>query len=317
MENCLVTKLKGVVNNDSLIRFGEVKLEIRHAKTDDTMILHVGIPASKRNDLSVRAVGGTITELETLPASNFKLYQVGTGVFDVYVSSKYDITGLSCYKNAQGNPYDVTVNDLIYVSVEELQYCTNINSLNRVYAYGDVSKLSGLAFITIDITAPIMPAQTVGLFKTLKGNINSINKTNLKNLLFQNSAFDLTGNISYFADAALNSLKLINTPVKQGIGVEGNIASMATVLTFIGDVNFGNTKVTGNVEDMLKGMYVNGRRSGSFYFGGEGYAYLNGQLMTQGWNTCTFSDSGVTITKRADSSLVATYTAANDSWTYA
>lgn len=317
MVNCLVTKFKGTVDDDSLPRYGEVKLEVRHANTGDTMILRVSISLDKKNNLSVRAVGGTITELETAPAAPFRDYQIGTGVFDVYVNSKYDITALNCCRNTLGAGYNGTINDIIFVSVEELQYCTNISSLVQVFAYGDISKLSGLAFVNFHNTAPVN-AQTVGLFKTLKGNINSINKTNLKALIIQDGAFDLTGDISYYADAALlEGIKFTNAAVKLGIGVEGNIASLASITTFLNDVNFARTKVTGNVEDMLKGMFTNGRRSGSFSFNGDAYAYLNGQLMTQGWTTCTFSDSGVTITKRTDSSLVATYTEATDSWTYA
>ena len=305
---CLVTNLKGVVDNDNLPKFGEVKLEVRHTR-NDTMILVIGA-GEYFSSLEVRAVGGTVTKIDDTH------YELGNGNFTIFVNHKYDITGFRVF-GANNTSYAQDIYNTIIIDSEELKYSPNLDTAT-IKVKGNTNNLANCNFKWLNQPDNVInTAEEYAKEVFLSGDIAYITKESLIMLMLQDKADYLTGNISSFTNCPnLIAMKVKGSQFKTS-ELTGNIASLATVLSLTGDVNFGRTKVTGNAEDMLKGMYVNGRRSGYFSFNGDSYAYLNGQLMGQDWLDCTFSDSGVTITKRTDSSLVATYTAATDSWTYA
>ena len=108
MGNCLVTKLKGVVDNDNLPVFGELKLHVMKVNPN-TQICVEGVPFE-----NISVVGGT-TELTPVRTPFDGWISVATaGNHTLKVQGKYDITQL----------YDVGLED-----EEDIKYITGLTTL--------------------------------------------------------------------------------------------------------------------------------------------------------------------------------------------
>ena len=150
MENCLVTKLKGSVQNDSLRRLGELFFNVNLAGTETKVPLGIVAFLNVNKEVKIRVIGdGFITnskqdeptekEITVNPATLWNnytaLYVKGTGTITVGIGDKYDIKELSLYNNTTGSLYNYILLDL-----SELQYLQNIEEIIALCS-GDLNEL--------------------------------------------------------------------------------------------------------------------------------------------------------------------------------
>ena len=207
MENCLVTKLKSVVNNDNLVRIGEYKM-------------HINLSSAK-SDIKITGSGGTITILgnnnyyftqngkqtKTIEYSNNNTATWPAGEYDVLFTNKYGLTGC---ENASGIDLEVFAfsNNLYYINVTE-------------NAHGDITFLNGknlsLGIVLIgdenkNVTGPLsVVASAVSANKTIKlintsivGDIALLSHTGSALLSVVGSPY-ITGSIEGLVDALVSN----------------------------------------------------------------------------------------------------------------
>lgn len=155
MEKCLVTKLKGIVNNDSLLKIKEMPISA----------VTVNVPDGQQNpyilkfivawDTSLRIAGegyftdSTFTEnkgkeVALLGSESFgqNVTVSKNGDFKVIVADKYAIRSLETYGSDYPSKFSF--------NIEDFKYCKDINiiSLDKVTVVGDVSALANLTSLT-------------------------------------------------------------------------------------------------------------------------------------------------------------------------
>ena len=150
MGNCLVTKLKGSVDNDELLKLGELKLHVDSVNIpitrNEQRILIVGSDYTPDGNINVRTKGSYMSLSSDLssPTSSIDV-PIGTevriylldGIYDVYVSNKYHIKVLGAgYEGGEEVPIWNLEN------IEDLYYTPNMTSLGipNSTIIGDISK---------------------------------------------------------------------------------------------------------------------------------------------------------------------------------
>lgn len=139
MDNCLVTTLKGVINNDTLPILGRCNFVAENNRTDSSKTFQVSCPAGSGQ--VANAISGTFadgTTQKSFPA-NGGLIDITTAAKDAIVSlPKYKIDRMLAHIEQQkvGQSFIFTTDDLEYAS--ELSYVT----INYTAISGDIAKLS-------------------------------------------------------------------------------------------------------------------------------------------------------------------------------
>lgn len=256
MGNCLVTKLKGSVNNDSLPILGEMRIKVLSGYNDDNRQIRLFVDSQK--DLVAKVVkgSGTITNLEsgasgqtvTIYAGTSPYIQFSNGDFEVSVTDRYNINGLG-YKPGTDNEakgYSIDASQLTYVGGH--WYLGG----NKFYGdwNGDYSKLAGI--YCTDVSE--MPTW-------------HLDRCKFENLVsFNLSSKVAEGSIMAFANCVnLASIKCFMA------GLTGDVASLAAAL-------WSKGKTSGTLEwvGSISGVTYNGQplASDTFYvdFTPSGYS---------------------------------------------
>ena len=134
MENCLVTKLKGVVNNDNLIKIGEGIINVINRSTPFKMNIGGADGMLTMMDGKTVNVGGS--ELTTVALGSI----TGTfpaGTYRIKISGKYGLTTFADY-------YQYGVNEF-KIPVDMIKYSPNMVTLGFVPVDGNIKALKGLS----------------------------------------------------------------------------------------------------------------------------------------------------------------------------
>lgn len=254
MENCLVTKLKGNVSNDNLVKIGNFRIKV-NATT---------IPAGQELDmqtltLSFKNGGGTtkmtvakgnghigfaqndITHTELIiNSTERKLVWFENVNMEVEVENKYKILWISGYRLFSSNPIaSVNVDDFKFVNAQmervSLRGVNNIGNIESINAQsislqntsirGDIECLRGKALGEID--GYFLLSNNKGLY----GNISALNSINATNIDIQST--DISGDIATFVNSNINRIEARYSKVYGT--VEGFAAAMKAVKS-TGDV---------------------------------------------------------------------------------
>lgn len=305
MKNCLVTKLKGTVNNDTLPKLGVLKM-----KASPVTISHASQATMKltTNDtITVKALGGgyfsdrgyeyietdKLTEKVINASNNVTLYFKNAS-YDVEVTNKYSITSITiniAYINAMS---------VLSFDLSELAYCNNLTNVSIEYTNctGDLSLLSALpSLVEFDATGS----------EQLTGDIISV--CGISSLTgFRVSGSGIIGNIGSFGNSNITAFAIGDTNVEGDIAgisgsriktmfllkskVTGNIESLAPMvqLTSI----YCTHAINGTVEGLAQGMINNGRTSGTLTITTPSGA-VTYQGQGRGGYTITFSGSNYSV----------------------
>lgn len=239
MGKCLITKLNGVTNNDSLLAIGEMRVKF-YKETNPTKrsrTLRIGTSGQ----ITLKVVGdGNFTD-ENLTANLGKSVVVSNEIKSVYVSNsdielsisdKYNFYSIS---DVLVSPDNALVDINREINTDDLKYCKNITHIGfqKTKVVGNIDAFSNLAKM---VSLTVESTGLVGDIKDL-GSLTSLSALNLQN----SSVF---GNI-----ASLSSLSLLSTISLNGTKVTGDVSSLAG-LKKVSSMNLPN--VFGTI-DSLKG----------------------------------------------------------------
>ena len=234
MAKCLITKLNGSVDDNELLRMGEMRIKVESvgSATKDTQ----GLGVAFIEPTAVEIVGNGYFTDNTLTENKGKNMVVSgsQGVIvnqatTIAIRNKYKLTGLNVFIPS-GSPYGKNK----VLNIDDLKYSTSLNSLNLVSAQasGDIASLKNLTALA---TLSLGNTQVVGDIANLK------NLTSLKTLRL--SLTKVNGDIANLKNlTALKSLSLSNAqvPLTGGIG-------QLSALSNCTDISLQYSKLTGDL----------------------------------------------------------------------
>ena len=147
--NCLITKLKGTVNDGSLPKLGSMLFKLKTTTTNLVKIEAIGkdvsfSSADGSNVFSTSSGGEEKTNVINVSESNTVFYVDASKGVTISIDNKYNLEKLDVYRSADTNELTVDLN------FEDLKYCKKLNWLALIYMKltGDISALSGLTALT-------------------------------------------------------------------------------------------------------------------------------------------------------------------------
>lgn len=273
MNKCLVTKLNGTVDNDSLMHIGEFRIKIGKVSnpTKDSQLVKIGVTS----DTELRIVGdGYFTDSTLIQNKGKKItisrndevannVYVSNGDIELAVMNKYNLTEISMPNKKYNTNRSFNLDELkyssgltnidcndskVYGDLKSLSECSNFKSitLSSSLVTGDISALAGknMGVINLDSTAIVgdianlKNSSNLSLLhvssSAISGDISVLgNKNGLKYLSIANSA--LYGDISAFRNKPnIKELGLNN------LNCTGDLAALPDNILFI-----DNTKGSG------------------------------------------------------------------------
>jgi hypothetical protein len=230
MKKCLITKLNGIINNDSILRVGELRLSF--TPTGSSKELSISLESQKLsiigNGYFTNASGLNLGKTLDSSVGGTTTFYVSDGEFELSIPNKYKLCGLkvkncsiSDLAELKYSPlfvYFETVNFKVsgdIANLSELKKLTNL-SLSNTQVSGDIANLSELKNLT-----------NLGLLNTqVSGDIASLaGMTKLSYVSLANT--QVSGDV-----ASLSGLKNL-TILFAGKNNYGDVAVLSPVLQFI------------------------------------------------------------------------------------
>lgn len=241
MGKCLITKLNGSVQNDSLLRIGEFCIKVSKVESPTADSQRFVVNNSK--DAQLRIIGDGYFTNETLSENKGKALNItantettvyfSNGDYEVVVSEKYSLTQVGTYTRTSWKEYKGKLS----FDIDLLKYSPNISflAISGTGVTGDIAvlgKLTGLKHLTIDntqVTGDIavfgkLTGLTYLSFSTTKvtGDISVFGKlTGLVHIPIINRT-GVTGDIAVYKNADFKSLQLLGTSVYGDLSVLSN-----------------------------------------------------------------------------------------------
>lgn len=264
MNKTLITKLKGVVNNDNILKLGEMRIKIAKVANPTDATQGFGITVNK--PVTAKIIGDGCFTNKTLSANLGNTMDLNTGSNGIWVSNdgveisiieKYSITEFtSSYPGQSSSVYSENIGldlssfkystFLTGLDIHDSQVSGNMEDLKNLTAMsylglyntqvsGDIKDLENLTALTF-----------LGLHNTqVSGDIRYLkNLASLRTLSLSNTK--VYGDIKEFKDlTTLTDLALPNTQITGDIGYLKNLASLTSLSIF-------NIKVplTGDIGDL-------------------------------------------------------------------
>ena len=235
--NCLVTKLKGTVNDNSLPKLGSMLFKLETTTTSLVKIEAIGkdvsfSSADGSNVLSTSSNGDNKTNVVNVSEINTVFYIDASKGVTISIDNKYNLEKLDVSWTT--NPNELTVD----LNFEDLKYCKKLSwlALYSMTLTGDISALQNLTALT-----------AIRLFRTqVSGDISVLSGlTALTDISLDNT--EVSGDISELQNlTALTAINLNNT------GVSGDISALSR-LTALTAIRLFRTQVSGDIS-VLSGL---------------------------------------------------------------
>lgn len=219
MNKCLVTKLNGTVDNDSLMRIGEFRIKMKKvsAPTKDSQLIKIGVTS----DTELRIVGDGYFTDSTLTQNKGKKITisrndevsnevyVSNGDIELAVMNKYNLVEISMPKSQYNK-------DRAF-DLDALKYSTHLKSIEAKYS-------------------------------KVFGNLNSLSNCNRLGSIVLGKSL-VTGNLSVFADKNMGVINLDSTAVVGDISNLKNSSDLS--LLYVSNTAIsGDISVLGNKNNM-------------------------------------------------------------------
>ena len=216
--DCLITKLKGTVNDGSLPKLGSMLFKLKTTTTNLVKIEAIGkdvsfSSADGSNVFSTNLSGENKTNVVNVGESNTIFYVDASKGITISIDNKYNLEKLDVYRSVDHNELTVDLN------FEDLKYCKKLNwlALISMNLTGDISALQNLTALTniglynTQVTGDISALQnltaltTIYLYSTnVTGSLDSL--ANLPSgLVFDMGNETLTGDYFKFLNEHTNS----------------------------------------------------------------------------------------------------------------
>ena len=238
--DCLVTKLKGAVDDSSLIRIGELRIKFNKVQTPTQKTQGFTFKFNKNAKLEIIGDGYfTDSDLSAnkgktleIPAGTTTNVYVSNGDFDIAVLDKYSLEVINFYaQGISGVSLDDMKNRLI--DFGDLKYSINmINiSVSSSQASGDISAFQNLTNLTLlNIN-----------FTQVSGDISALENLTALTILELNSCVSVSGDIS-----ALENLTALTKLTLSKSQVSGDISALEN-LTALTKLSLDSTQVSGDI----------------------------------------------------------------------
>ena len=235
MAQCLVTKLKGVVNDDTIMHLGEFRIKISRVETPTGKTQGLNVRVNK--EVTLEIIGDGYFTDSTLVQNKGKVLKIpastagiGTNIYysngdyEIGLTEKYSLSGLQLYSTLEGS---IGTGDMSNKSM-------SIDDL----AYSEL--LSSISLASVNVS---------GNLSAFKGK-NALNSINLM-------SSQVEGNISALKDCLSLSGVILNNTL-----VTGDI-SACQGLTALVNLNLSATKVYGDIASLvnlknLSTLYLSG-----------------------------------------------------------
>lgn len=259
--NCLVTKLKESVSNDSLRKLGCISFNVNCTGEESVYQRRLSLKANS-NNVEIKVVGnGSFTvdgnstsyTTYTLIANRDYYFNFNAGTYKVEITNKYDLIYSLVIDN-------IGLNRVFTQSIGDFSYCENITDLS----------------LSFEIDA--------------RGNINELNHVNELKFLNLNHT-NVEGDIKYFGNFL--NLSTLDIQESQIVGDIVNLSKNISLTVF----KVSQPGVVGSIESLAEGMLAQPtpRTSGTLFVQGNGKITYNGQVFPSSGVTITFSDGSYTV----------------------
>lgn len=268
MTQCLITKLKGIVDNNSLKKLNEFRIRVTKITSPDSNTQGFSVQFSKETTLSIIGDGyftdenlsankGKSLIVPAQDGNNITTIYLSNGTYEVSIPDKFALTRLS------SSPKGVFSSEKKHFSldIDELKYVNSMLSLSlyNIKATGDISSLSNkvkmneLRLCNVDIYGNIDSLSNLTELRTLmsfsskiSGNISSISKLKLSEVYL--NLENLTGDISAFSSMS----NLISINMKYA---SGDISSL-NLLNELKILQLNNCSITGDLSKVPAKVYL-------------------------------------------------------------
>lgn len=284
MEKCLVTKLKNVINNDSLQKVGELHIQVKRSDVAPNQYT-AGINLRNGNAFEVRATNGAyfteayntgehLTSI-SIPANTTKEIFIGNANGDIFIGEKYTLVYL-------GNEYAKNTT-FLYMDVDELKYSDNINIIGIGKGLkGNLSVLFDKTMLT-RLAENSMDSESIAFTSTgfvvldiskssAKGNLLELPTMNNLTILRINNSTNIKGTSADLAKFPITSIISLN-----GSGVTGAIEDLVEAYITKGISTYEGK----NLYDLP--VYQNLTFGGRHYATGVQYTYLSWESANKIW----------------------------------
>lgn len=323
--DCLVTKLKGTVNDNSLLPLGGMLIHVEQQEEQTAEALQLNLSSSVAQTISVvggmanltldsNMASGWVSSIELKAGDVYprNVIYCKNGTYDILVPNKYALIRIGDYDAAMDSK-------AISVDIDDLKYSNDLHllHLNSNLNKGDLSSLQGKSFGLIEISSQNITgdineflenvtiidniseskALTFRRAEGLYGTINPSKNIDKLGTFSIGNADNIIANIDtlLLKMPNLEKLGLYNCP--QVTGNIGNVSLPLTSMTIYG------TGVTGKIEDFVAKQRAAGRTSGTCSNGGwwgNTITFKNAQIAygqdTLEWTPTTIKCMGESIT---------------------
>ena len=236
MGKCLITKLNGSVQNDSLLRIGEFCIKVSKVESPTADSQKFSVRNDK--DIQLRIIGNGYFTNETLSenkgkvmdiaANTEKLVYYSNGDYEIVVSEKYSLSSFGIFLSTSWKDFKGKLS----FDIESLKYSPNIKNLmlSDTQVTGDIAVLGKLTGLVILMLSNTQVTGDIAVLGKLAGLTDIPDISNTK----------VTGDISVYKNTKVTQLRFKGTRVYGDLSVLPN-----NVLWVQGDSNTGTFTWTG------------------------------------------------------------------------
>lgn len=266
--NCLVTKLKGVVNNEALPKFDMITFHVNNPENINEMLTYFKYADSTAATKNFYEVGSGVTADFTTSQTYPRWFGEGY----VQVKDKYNITGIILGSSYQSD----RITPIIDMDISQLSY-NNLQSIGSTPQGLHITELKDL--------------------QILKSTLKEISLTE-KGILVPKLSGDIS-DLAKFVNLELLSLSNISNMV---YGTMEQVATLFPRLNSLGNLD-GSKWLTGSIESFVSVRRSQGVTDGSVYtkWGNASNVTFNGEKLKGqdntpfSWTATTITYNGVTI----------------------
>ena len=275
MNKCLVTKLNGIADNNSLLRIGEMSIKISRVSSPNVKTQSFNFKFEKETKLEIIGDGyftdASLSQNKgktlVIPARSKTDVYVSNGDFELRILNKYNLRTISFVADGQLYQKEDVANKTMDIGSLAYSILLNEISLKNTNVYGDIAALKRLSEVILIELSGTKVYGDIANIKNCK-QIISLRLSNtqvsgdisvLRNLTELNTFTIAKTQVSGDIAAMSGLTKLTNYDVTS-TSIWGDISSIQN-LSKLSNVNFMYTGVTGSVSSLknltlLKDCYL-------------------------------------------------------------
>lgn len=226
MNTCFITKLKGVVNNDSLLKLGEIKFQCNALNTVETSIFYSSSnsfdASSKEIDVGIISNEGVTftdgsTSFKSTPKNKVYKKIKTDKTFVLSVKPKYNLTSVVLKKQPTSSYIAVDAN----FNINELNWCKSLKTLTIYDEYK-----GSLETLLSTLTSLV----NLNIYADMEFNLSKINLARFKSLIINSKK--VSGTIAQFKNLSLSDMKDWAQVINNS-SISGDLADIPSTVCYL------------------------------------------------------------------------------------